>query len=59
MVRTRFALILNFRMVAHKAACHTRNRDFKKRKKVVGRVLPYFLTIFSMLRHVRNASETS
>ena len=30
MVRTRFALILYFRMVAHKAACHTPSRAFLK-----------------------------
>ena len=28
MVRTRFALILYFRMVAHKAACHTLSKAF-------------------------------
>ena len=28
MVRTRFALILYFRMVAHKAACHTLSKTF-------------------------------
>ena len=36
-----------------------KNRDFKKGKKVVGRTLQYFLTIFSLLRHSQNASETS
>ena len=30
MVRTRFALILYFRMVAHKAACHTLPKAFLK-----------------------------
>ena len=30
MVRTRFALILYFRMVAHKAACHTLSSAFLK-----------------------------
>ena len=29
MVRTRFALILYFRMVAHKAACHTLSNVFE------------------------------
>ena len=28
MVRNRFALILYFRMVAHKAACHTLSKAF-------------------------------
>ena len=28
MVQTRFALILCFRMVAHKAACHTLSKAF-------------------------------
>ena len=28
MVRTRFSLILYFRMVAHKAACHTLSKAF-------------------------------
>ena len=28
MVQTRFALILYFRMVAHKAACHTLSKAF-------------------------------
>ena len=28
MVRTRFAVILYFRMVAHKAACHTLSKAF-------------------------------
>ena len=28
MVRTRFALVLYFRMVAHKAACHTMSKAF-------------------------------
>ena len=28
MVRTRFALILHFRMVDHKAACHTLSKAF-------------------------------
>ena len=30
MVRTRFALILYFRIVAHKAACHTLSKAFFK-----------------------------
>ena len=30
MVRTRFALILYFRVVAHKAACHTLSKAFLK-----------------------------
>ena len=30
MVQTRFALILNFHMVAHKAACHTLSKAFFK-----------------------------
>ena len=30
MVRTRFALILYFRMEAHKAACHTLSKAFLK-----------------------------
>ena len=33
MVRTRFALILYFRMVAHKAACHTLSKAFLKSMK--------------------------
>ena len=33
MVRTRFALILYFRMVAHKAACHTLSKAFLKPMK--------------------------
>ena len=33
MVRTRFALILYFRMVAHKAACHTLSKAFLKLMK--------------------------
>ena len=28
MVRTRFALMLEFRMVAHKAACHSMSKTF-------------------------------
>ena len=33
MVRTRFALILYFRMVAHKAACHTLSNAFGNQSK--------------------------
>ena len=33
MVRTRFALILYFPMVAHKAACHTLSKAFLKSMK--------------------------
>ena len=33
MVRTRFALILYFRMVAHKAECHTLSKAFLKSMK--------------------------
>ena len=33
MVRTRFALILYFRMVTHKAACHTLSKAFLKSVK--------------------------
>ena len=33
MVRTRFALILYFRMVAHKCACHTLSKAFLKSMK--------------------------
>ena len=33
MVRTRFALILYFRMMAHKAACHTLSKAFLKSMK--------------------------
>ena len=33
MVQTRFALILYFRMVAHKAACHTLSKAFLKSMK--------------------------
>ena len=36
-----------------------RGPAFKKRKKVVGRALQCFLTIFSLLRHAQNASETT
>ena len=35
MVRTRFALILYFRMVAHKAACHTLSKAFLKSMKIL------------------------
>ena len=38
MVRTRFALILYFRMVAHKAACHTLSKAFLKSMKTWYRV---------------------
>ena len=41
MVRTRFALILYFRMVAHKAACHTLSKAFLKSMKTWYRF--YFL----------------
>ena len=33
MVRTRFALIIYYRMVAHKAACHTPSKTFLKSMK--------------------------
>ena len=33
MVRTRFALILHFRTVVHKAACHTLSKAFFKSMK--------------------------
>ena len=39
MVRTRFALILYFRMVAHKAACHTLSKAFLKSMKTWYRLL--------------------
>ena len=35
MVRTRFALILYFRMVAHKAACHTLSKAFLNQEDMV------------------------
>ena len=38
MVRTRFALILYFRMVAHKAACHTLSKAFLKSMKTMADV---------------------
>ena len=33
MARTRFALILYFRMVAHKAACHTLSKAFLNQRR--------------------------
>ena len=38
-MRTRFALILYFRMVAHKAACHTLSRFFFKSMKIWYRLM--------------------
>ena len=42
MVRTRFALILSFRMVAHKAACHTLSKAFLKSMKTWYRLCSYW-----------------
>ena len=39
MVRTRFALILYFRMVAHKAACHTLSKALLKSMKTMVQIL--------------------
>ena len=39
MVRTRFALILYFRMVTHKAACQTLSKAFLKSVKIMVQIL--------------------
>ena len=47
MVRTRFALILYFRMVAHKAACHTLSKAFLKSMKTWYRFLLMLEVLFT------------
>ena len=47
MVRTRFALILYFRMVAHKAACHTLSKAFFKINEDMVQILLMLEVLFT------------
>ena len=47
MVRTRFALILYFRVVAHKAACHTLSKAFSKSMKTWLQILLMLEILFT------------
>ena len=47
MVRTRFALILYFRMVANKAACHTLSKAFFKINEDMVQILLMLEVIFT------------
>ena len=46
-MRTRFALILYFRMVAHKAACHTLSKDFLEINEDMVQILLMFEVFFT------------
>ena len=47
MVRTRFALILYFRTVAHKAACHTLSKAFLKSNEDIVQILLMLVVLFT------------
>ena len=47
MVRTKFALILYFRMVAHKAACHTLSKAFFEINEVMVQILLMLEVLFT------------
>ena len=47
MVRTRFALILYFRMVAHKAACHTLSKAFSEISEEMVQILLMLGVLFT------------
>ena len=47
MVRTRFALIMYFRMVAHKAACHTLSKSFLKINEDMVQILLMLEVLFT------------
>ena len=52
MVRTRFSLILNFRMVAHKAACQTLSKAFLKSVKIMVQILLMLEVFFTQYSKV-------
>ena len=47
MLRTRFALILYFRMVAHQAACHTLSKAFFEINEDMVQILLMFEVLFT------------
>ena len=54
MVRTRFALILYFRMVAHKAACHTLSKAFFQINEDMVQILLVLEVLFTQNSEVKD-----
>ena len=54
MVRTRFALILYFRMVAHKAACHSLSKAFLKIDEDMVQILLVLEVLFTQDSEVKD-----